>query len=317
MDSSPTLTEAIDAFVLYAQNIRRLSPRTCASHRRHLGAFARWRGPQTPVSSLTYMSLEAYILSKAQVSPGSLANIVAVLHTFGAYLLLQNLVAQNPATLLPFPRRTRPLPLYLSLPQIEALIAALPFSPLGRRNQALTRVLYSGALRVGEALALTTHDLLWGESKIYVRTGKTAAASRYVEFLPPAQEAVRSYLAVREQFILRPIPLLFLTYQGQALSGKDVNRFLARAGETAGLPLRVHAHLLRHSMATHLYQKGVDLKELRDYLGHASIQSTDVYTHMGDRQVSESVRRVHPWAQPAAVREAEGILKQEGFHAQP
>jgi integrase/recombinase XerC len=215
----------------------------------------------------------------------TLARHVAALRTYGAWLVETAQVADATALLeLEPPKVGRHLPRFVSVAKADDLLEL----PAPARDRALCELLYGAGLRVGEACALDPGDLDLGTGLVTVRKGK-GGKERRVPMGRAAAEAVSVWLDERGD---EPGPL-FLNARGARMSDRTARRVVARLGRATGVP-ELHPHTLRHSFATHLLDAGADLRGIQELLGHASLSTTQRYTHVSVQSMLDTYRRAHP-----------------------
>jgi len=222
----------------------------------------------------------------------TLARHVAALRTFYRWLLEIGVTEDDLTADLQPPKVGRHLPRFVSVPQADALLAE--DASLSARDRAILEVLYGGGLRVAELCALDVDDLDLGEGWVQVRRGK-GRKERRVPVGPPAVAAVAVWL---EERIGEPDGPMFVQRRGARITERTIRRIVARAGLLAGVD-RLHPHALRHSFATHLLDAGADLRGIQELLGHASLSTTQRYTHVSVQALLESYRKAHPHAKAA------------------
>jgi integrase/recombinase XerD len=289
------MDSAVDSFL--ALSTARLAPRTVEAYRRDLVDFSTWLGGSP--ADATPDQLAGYVaqLRADGLAATTIARRVAALRSFFRHQVLLGARPDNPAAELELPRRRRALPKTLSPGEVERLIdAATGTTPRSLRDRALVELLYGAGLRVSEAVCLerAAIDL----ERRLVRTIGKGSKERIVPIGREAIEALRRYMAHGRPFLdKRHRPELFLNAQGGALTRAGAFLILRKLAETAGLePGRVHPHLLRHSIATHLLEGGADLRSVQEMLGHADLATTELYTHVSDRRRRELYFQAHPHA---------------------
>lgn len=224
------------------------------------------------------------------------ARMVSGLRNFFNWLVLEGLVETNPTELLELPRSSRKLPEVLSLESINVLLEAIDLSsPSGHRDRAIVEVLYSCGLRVSECTGLLISRLHLQERFITV-VGK-GNKERLVPIGTSAAKAVDIYL--NQQRVHWKVQsgcsdMLFLNQRGGQLSRVAVFQLVKRLAERAGLPGGISPHTFRHSFATHLVEAGADLRAVQEMLGHASITTTEIYTHLDRAYLRAEILEFHP-----------------------
>ena len=307
-----SLSRAIEGFERYVADERRFSPRTVLAYRTDLGRFADfWEtefaheaASRTPLSKLDTLAVRSYLaaLHRAKLSNRSLARHLSTLRSFFRWACREGHLAKSPARGLPAPRVPKTLPRAMTLPDTERLLAADDaegFVP--ERERALFELLYATGLRVSEAAGLDLEDVDFSARLVRV-TGK-GSRERIVPFGETAGDSLRAYLpsraALRHQAgedDAESGEPLFVNARGGRLTPRSMARLLKRRLRAAGLPEEISPHALRHTFATHLLQAGADLRAIQELLGHASLSTTQKYTHLDAARLREVYRNAHPKA---------------------
>ena len=296
-ENGPSLPRdpALDGFL--ALSAARLAPRTVDAYRRDLADFAAWLGASPTGADSAQLAAYVASLRAEGRAATTIARRVAAIRSFYRHQVLLGVRADNPAAELELPKRRRTLPRTLSPGEAERLIeAATGTTPRALRDRALVELLYGAGLRVGEAVALERGSIDLEER--LVRCVGKGSKERIVPLGREAAESVRRYLARgRPHLEKRHRPELFLNARGGALTRSGVFLILRGLAAKAGLePERVHPHLLRHAVATHLREGGADLRSVQEMLGHADLATTELYTHVSDRRRRELYFQAHPHA---------------------
>ncbi len=291
----------IDAYLDHLRVVRRLQPLSIESYSRDLVQLARFAaGRGTTPDALDRHDLESLVreLMAGGYSPRSVARTVAGIRGFYKHLLVSRLVASNPAEDLRPPRAWRELPRYLSLEEVDALLAAPDMStPRGCRDRALIDVLYATGLRVSELVSLKPSDLNLDVG--YLTCIGKGDKERIVPVGEQAIASLRAYMAGGRSGLLRgqSSPWLFPSGRGvAALTRVGFWKLLKGYATKAGLRTDVSPHVLRHSFATHLLDRGADLRAIQMMLGHASLSTTQIYTHVREARLKRLYESHHPRA---------------------
>jgi integrase/recombinase XerD len=292
----------VDEYLLHLAYERRLATHTLDSYGRDLaalGAFA--AGVGRPVERLTRTGLEAFIRERMSEgrSPRSVARLVACLRGFYRYLLRHQQVADNPAVDLQAPRAWQVLPKFLSMEEVDALLQSPDTrTRRGLRDRAMIELLYATGLRVSELIALRPQDLQL-ETGYLTTTGK-GSKQRIVPVGDEAARWVARYLSEARPALLgrRTSPRLFVNARGggPGLSRVGFWKILKEYGRRVGIARRISPHVLRHSFATHLLDRGADLRAIQMMLGHADLSTTQIYTHVLETRLRSMYDRFHPRA---------------------
>lgn len=276
---------------------RRLSENTVRAYVRDLAqydAFLRQRGLAAP-EAVRPRDVEAF-LARAGAS-STAARRVASLRAFHEFLRRRGLAHENPALEVRAPRRSRPLPDVLTVREVEALLAAPRGErPRAVRDRAMLELAYATGLRVSELTGLTLESVDLEED--LVRCMGKGSRERIVPFGAKARAALVRYLdAARGSFLRgRAERALFLTRLGRPFTRMGFWKLLRESARAAGLLARISPHTLRHSCATHLLEGGCDLRVVQEILGHRSIETTRIYTHLDRNRLRELHQRFHPRA---------------------
>ncbi len=243
--------------------------------------------------------LRFYFLGKKQggMSARSVRRKASSLRGLFRFLQKEGYMQENPTELLEVPRLGSPLPKNLTLDEVERLLAQPdPAEPLGVRNQAMLELLYATGLRVSELLALRLQDINL-EVGYVVAYGK-GKKERLVPVGEVALEKIKEYLSTARPRLAKAVrtPHVFLNRSGRRLTRQGFWKLLHRYALQAGITSSVTPHVLRHSFATHLLERGADLRSVQLMLGHASISTTQIYTHLNRERLKEIYQRHHPRA---------------------
>ena len=262
-------------------------------------------------ASLDRAAIRSFLaeLHKAGVSRATAARKLAAVRTFLRYLRREAVIDDDPAGLVATPKRDVRMPAHLSEPEMEALLdAATVDSPLGRRDRAILELFYASGLRLSEVAGLDVDNVNLGAKMVRV-LGK-GGKERIVPFNTSATKAIRAYLADRERLIRgqdnRPPSSasrrsrfsspLFVNYRGTRLTVRSIDRLVRRYVAASSVRTGISPHALRHSFATHLLQRGADLRAIQELLGHARLSTTQRYTHVNATQLLAVYRKAHPRA---------------------
>jgi integrase/recombinase XerC len=244
-------------------------------------------------------------LHKTGQSRASAARKLASVRTFLRYLRREEKIEDDPGALVPTPKRDVRMPAHLSEGDMDALLDAPPDSPLGRRDRAILELFYASGLRLSELVGLDIDDANLAQRMVRV-LGK-GGKQRLVPFNQSAASAVRAYLKDRDVLVgqarrtrheaaSRARDPLFVNYRGGRLTVRSVDRLVRRYVASTSARIGISPHALRHSFATHLLQRGADLRAIQELLGHARLSTTQRYTHVNAAQLLEVYRKSHPRA---------------------
>jgi integrase/recombinase XerD len=289
---------AVAAYLRHLEVERRMAANTLEAYGRdlrRLEAFAAERG--RAATSLSRADLEAFVRAAAAsgLAPTSAARLVAAVRSFYKFQCVTGALAENPAGDLQRPRAVAALPHFLSLAEVDALLAAPDVAdPRGVRDRALIEVLYATGLRVSELVGLRVQDVHLDRG--FVQSVGKGGRERVVPLGDQAAGWVRRYLAEARPPLVggRPHPWLFVNARGARLSRHGFWKLLKAYGRRAGVRARLSPHVLRHSFATHLLERGADLRAIQAMLGHADLSTTQIYTHVIEARLRQVYDAFHP-----------------------
>jgi integrase/recombinase XerD len=290
----------VDAYLTYLRDVRRVAPNTVESYGRDLaalGAFADRR--DRSVDGLDRRDLEAFVreLMAGGLSPRSVARAVACVRGFYRFIAVEQRRELNPADDLRAPRAWPALPRFLDLDEVDRLLAQPDVStPRGLRDKALIEVLYATGLRVSELVALRPGDLNLEDG--YLTCVGKGDKERIVPLGQEAVHWVSRYARDGRPGLLRrrgASPWLFVNARdGGPLTRVGFWKILKEYGIKAGVTRELSPHVLRHSFATHLLDRGADLRAIQAMLGHADLSTTQIYTHVLEARLRAVYDRFHP-----------------------
>ena len=277
---------------------RRLAPATLENYRRALDLLLTLRAGEALAKMEPNEVRRAIALLHARgLSPRTLALVLSAWRGCFRWLARQRGFSANPALGIRAPKAARPLPKALSVEATQRLLEAeSDASPPALRDRAMFELLYSSGLRLGELVSLNVDD-----GRLDVRQGEVTVTgkgskTRTVPIGAKAREALGAWLGVRAQAAQASEKALFVGARGARISRAVVGARLAAWARHSGLPEHVHPHMLRHSFATHLLQSSQDLRAVQEMLGHASISTTQVYTHLDFQALAKVYDAAHPRA---------------------
>ncbi|MFB4203236.1 Tyrosine recombinase XerC [wastewater metagenome] len=293
------LDAGVAAFGAHLRDERGLSAATCHHYRRDLEAFAHYcrDAGTTHWSRVTSAEVRAFVAAGHRRGLGgrSLARALSALRTFFAYLMREGIATANPAADVTAPKSGRRLPETLAVDEAARLLdGPADDDTLALRDRALFELVYSSGLRLAEVAALDAADVTHDPETLRV-VGK-GARTRIVPVGRTARAALQAWLTVREGLAPATEPALFVSRRGRRLAHRSIQQRLRALADERGLGRPVHPHMLRHAFATHLLESSGDLRAVQELLGHASLATTQVYTHLDFQHLAEVYDRTHPRA---------------------
>jgi integrase/recombinase XerC len=244
-------------------------------------------------------TVRAYLalLNEKQYSKSTVARKLATLRSFYKFLVKRNQVSLNPVTAIRTPKQEKKLPQFLEYEDVKRLLEMPPVNDwLGARDKAILETLYSTGVRVSELVALNMDDVDFLGEVIHVR-GK-GKKERIVPIGTSALRVIQHYMEFRNKRSQSnsnfDSKVLFVNKHGQRLSTRSVRRKMDKYLKMAGLPMSISPHTLRHSFATHMLNNGADLRSVQELLGHQSLSTTQVYTHLTTKKLKDVYENAHP-----------------------
>lgn len=245
---------------------------------------------------LTHLQQFVQHVSEMELSANSQARVLSGIKSFYKFLLLEQVITEDPTELLTAPKLTRPLPVTLSIAEIDEMMAAIDHSKAdGQRNRAIIETMYSCGLRVSEIISLSLSGLYLDIGFIRL-TGKgnkerlVPIGAEAIKYIQLYKEHVRAHQAVNEKHS----DTLFLNKRGTGLSRVMIFLIIKDLAAKAGIKKNIHPHTLRHSFATHLVEAGADLRAVQEMMGHKSITTTEIYTHLDKGYLRNTLEKFHP-----------------------
>ena len=245
----------------------------------------------------SFDDLQAFVFDtfKEIASVGTQARLVAGIHSFYRFLLYHHYIEQDPSELLETPKKELHLPDVLSLEEIDRMIAQIDMSKSeSHRNRAIIEMLYGSGLRVSELVNLRLSDMYLKEG--YMRITGKGSKQRLVPVSPVAVKWFGYWLEDRNRLDIKPeaVDIAFVNRYGRQLTRAMIFTIIKTLAREAGIQKTISPHTLRHSFATHLLQNGADLRIIQQLLGHESISTTEIYTHVDIQDLREAVLKYHP-----------------------
>lgn len=300
------VTNEIGDFLDYLTIERNVSPNTVTAYRDDIESFVSFLcndyltlgRDQLDLKRVDHLAVRSYLahLSRRKLARASVARHLSAMRTFFKFLVREGAVDANPARTVATPKREKHLPAVLQTSDIALLLEQPDASTtLGTRDIAWLELLYASGLRISELVGIDLDDIEPRTRLVKVR-GK-GSKERIVPFGTKAEVALRAYLAVRGELI-RDIEeqAVFVNYRGERITTRSIRRLFEGYVRDAALRAGVSPHTLRHSFATHLLNAGADLRGIQELLGHASLSTTQKYTHLNDWQLIAVYKKAHPRA---------------------
>lgn len=294
-------SSSIKGFKAYLRLEKALSKNSIDAYLRDVTLLKEFIDPENSAITPIHLKTEHIrdflkALNQNEINIRSQARILSGIRAFYKYLLIEELIADDPTELIDAPKISRKIPDFLSLEEVNAIIAEIDMSlPAGQRDRAIMELLYGGGLRVSEVCALKVSGLFFNDGIIKV-FGKGSKE----RLIPINEEAIkhielyRTEVRVHWKIKEEARDILFLNQRGSGLSRISIFNLVKKLTADAGIKKKVSPHTFRHSFATHLVENGADLRAVQEILGHESITTTEIYTHLDKRFIRKNILKYHP-----------------------
>lgn len=286
----------IERFLKFLEVEKNASPHTIKNYRSDLIEFFKFNH-QTAVDDINYLEIRKYLayLKDKSYLKTTVSRKLACLKSFFKYLTREQLLKTNPASGIQTPKRDRRLPSFLETKEVETLLEVAKGEKWeAKRDSAILETLYSSGIRVSELVGLNGEDVDLLGSLLKVR-GK-GKKERIVPIGSCAASAIKSYLDIASVDLDKKSSPIFINRGKTRLTDRSVRRIILKYASRAALKKGISPHTLRHSFATHLLDRGADLRSVQELLGHAHLSTTQIYTHVSAKRLREAYDQAHPRA---------------------
>ena len=285
----------IEKFIRYLQIEKEASKHTIINYTVDLKLFASFLGNRS-LDAVDYIVIRQFLahLKQKNSSRASIARTLSCLRSFFKFLVRENLVKNNPLSGVSTPKRDKRLPVFMHEADVVKLIEAPAKDPAGLRDRAIMETLYSTGIRVSELVGMSTDnsDLIGGVLKVYGKGKK----ERIAPIGEKAIDAINRYINETGKLRKAGQKAIFLNNRGGRLTDRSVRRIIDKHIKMTSVREKISPHTLRHSFATHLLNRGADLRSVQELLGHASLSTTQIYTHVTTERMREAYMKAHPRA---------------------
>lgn len=286
----------IEKFINYLRVEKGASPHTVKNYEIDLDSFAVFLGDKD-ISSIDHLALRRFLaeMRAKNYSKRTIARHLASLRTFFKFLYREGHIKTNPITALRTPKLDKKLPVVLDVDKVARLVQAPGGDdPAGLRDRAILETLYSTGIRVSELVGLDVSDVdfIAGVIKVLGKGSK----ERVCPIGDMALSAIRKYVEARDGRKARDKDAVFLNKSGRRLTDRSIRRIVDKHIKSASIAEHISPHSLRHSFATHLLDRGADLRSVQELLGHMNLSTTQIYTHVTMERLREAYDKAHPRA---------------------
>jgi integrase/recombinase XerD len=295
-ENSDKWNRVAKGFEQYIRLEKHLSKNTVSAYMHDLDNFSHfilhhYDVAPTKVEQYMVERYMAYLYDECHCKQTSQARQLSGVKSFFSYLLVNDKISASPTEFVTAPKAGRQLPEVLTIEEVELIINSIPSDTAkGKRDRAMLELLYSCGLRVSELTALRLSDMFFGEG--YIRVMGKGSKQRLVPIGNVARERIMLYMDERKSKDSKNQDILFLSNRGKALTRVMVFYVIRDAVERAGIEKSVSPHIFRHSFATHLLAGGASIRQVQEMLGHESIETTEIYTHLDTSRLRETVEKI-------------------------
>ena len=286
----------VDRFLQFLEAEKNASPHTIKNYRSDLIEFFRFLG-KASLNEINYLSIRRFLayLKEKEFLRSTVSRKLACLKSFFKYLTREHLLNANPASGIATPKRERRLPSFLETQEVEHLLESTQGDKWEiKRDRAILEILYSSGIRVSELVGLNEEDMDLLSNLLKVR-GK-GKKERIVPIGSCATQATKAYLDALPAHAESRLQPLLLNRQKTRLTDRSVRRIILKCAKRAAIKKEISPHTLRHTFATHLLDRGADLRSVQELLGHAHLSTTQIYTHVSAKRLKEAYDQAHPRA---------------------
>lgn len=286
-------------FIDYLSQVRGLSPNTVRGYSTDLDAFISWAGREgIDPATVTHRQIRSYLaeMSRARYTHKTINRHLSAIRALYRWLLHEKLVNEDAAAAIASPKISSTLPKTMSDADVADIIAAIDVQDaVGMRDAALIELLYASGARIAEASALTVDDIDFSQAQ--VRLFGKGSKERIVPLYPQALERIRAYMAKGRPQLLsadKPTRALFISTRANPMGTDALRTVFERRVRAAGKDAALTPHAMRHTFATELLSGGADLRSVQELLGHESLSTTQIYTHVSIERLKDATRQAHP-----------------------
>ncbi|RLD14976.1 MAG: site-specific tyrosine recombinase XerD [Caldiserica bacterium] len=285
--------DPFENFFYFLEVEREYSKNTISAYKNDLRSFKEFLNGKDPLK-VTKRDIFEFLmkLSKRRLRPTTLRRKISSVRSFYAFLLKEGKIENDPTVDISLPKKDKRLPEVLSLEEIEKILNVIPENSFrGKRDRAIVELLYSCGLRVSELTGLKVKDIDMENG--FLKCFGKGSKERIVPFGERAKDVLKEYLKERGKKNITS-EYLFVSRKGERILRQFINAILNKYAKKARIRKKVHPHMLRHSFATHLLERGADLRSVQELLGHVDISTTQIYTHLTKERLREVYLSSHP-----------------------
>ena len=293
------MNKELDDFINYLEYERNYSNNTIIAYKNNILQLINYLDSINinDIKSVKYETIRGYLsyLHENKYKSKSISRMISSMRSFFKYLKGENIITNNPMTLISNPKLEKKLPKYLTINEVESILSAPDMNDaVGVRDAFILELLYVSGIRVSELVNIKLNDIEESQRRIKI-LGK-GNKERYVLYGSRCSELLKKYISVRSNFLKYPNDYLILSKTGRKINTREIRNIINRIKTKAGISISISPHTFRHTFATHMLNEGADLRAVQELLGHENLSTTTIYTHLTNEKLRKTYLNTHPRA---------------------
>lgn len=293
------MNKKLDDFINYLEYERNYSNNTIIAYKNNILQLINYLDSINikDIKSVKYETIRGYLsyLHENKYKSKSISRMISSMRSFFKYLKGENIIINNPMTLISNPKLEKKLPKYLTINEVEKILNAPDMNDkIGIRDAFILELLYVSGIRVSELVNIKIADIEHNERRIKI-LGK-GNKERYVLYGSRCSDLLKKYMSVRSEFLKYPNDYLILSKTGRKINTREVRNIINRIKTKAGVSISISPHTFRHTFATHMLNEGADIRAVQELLGHENLSTTTIYTHLTNEKLRRTYLNTHPRA---------------------
>ena len=293
------MNKELDDFINYLEYERNYSNNTIIAYKNNILQLINYLDSINinDIKSVKYETIRGYLsyLHENKYKSKSISRMISSMRSFFKYLKVENVITNNPMTLISNPKLEKKLPKYLTINEVEKILNVPDMNDkIGIRDAFILELLYVSGIRVSELVNIKLNDIEESQRRIKI-LGK-GNKERYVLYGSRCSELLKKFISVRSNFLKYPNDYLILSKTGRKINTREIRNIINRIKTKAGISISISPHTFRHTFATHMLNEGADLRAVQELLGHENLSTTTIYTHLTNEKLRKTYLNTHPRA---------------------
>ena len=293
------MNKELDDFINYLEYERNYSNNTIIAYKNNILQLINYLESINinDIKSVKYETIRGYLsyLHENKYKSKSISRMISSMRSFFKYLKVENVISNNPMTLISNPKLEKKLPKYLTINEVEKILNVPDMNDkIGIRDAFILELLYVSGIRVSELVNIKLNDIEESQRRIKI-LGK-GNKERYVLYGSRCSELLKKYISVRSDFLKYPNDYLILSKTGRKINTREIRNIINRIKTKAGVSISISPHTFRHTFATHMLNEGADIRAVQELLGHENLSTTTIYTHLTNEKLRRTYLNTHPRA---------------------